>query len=317
MSPIDAYLSDLRAALGDRLPPAEKNARLREVRAHLLEAAATEGEAIALSRFGAPATVARSIVRQARGYDTRSAAVLSRPAGVALAVSLFALFFGFESAGPMLALQAGYWLVFLVAALFGLRCLQTRRWLVLPVVAWSSLALAACFGISLAFPERIAPEKRHAAVAEAQRYVALLDREAQDVAAWRSGRTPDHVALGPNYLRPIYYLPGIPFGIVGRTEIMYGAQTFVNPLADADRNWAQYGEAWAKDLSVRRREAAQSLAAARAGLAHRPEQFAVQAGRCAVTSAVLAAVLLAFNALALLLGRLVNRRPQVLGHGLT
>jgi hypothetical protein len=78
MRPIDAYIAELRTSLGNRLDPAERQSRLREVRSHLEEAARAEGETIALGRFGPPVALARAILRQAKGYDSRTAASLSR-----------------------------------------------------------------------------------------------------------------------------------------------------------------------------------------------------------------------------------------------
>lgn len=146
MSPIDAYLAELRAALGDRLPPSVHTARLRETRAHLLESAQGVGEAEAVRRYGRARAVANGLVRASRGYDARSAWSLALPlaAGflaVGVASSLYILLTPRDQTWDfaMLGWRLGLLLILLA---FAGRVVQTRRWLAAPMAAAHAAGIA-------------------------------------------------------------------------------------------------------------------------------------------------------------------------------
>lgn len=134
MSSVEAYLAELQAALGDRLPPSVHTARLREARAHLLASSEEVGEAEAIRRYGRARAVGNGLVRAHRGYEERSAWSLTLPlaagfltigAGSLLVPRYPATFLG-ENLGPRLML-------FFVLA-FAFRAVQTRRWIAGPMI---------------------------------------------------------------------------------------------------------------------------------------------------------------------------------------
>ena len=153
MSEVEAYLAELRAALGDRLPPSVHEARLREVRAHLRESSADLGEAEAARRYGRPRAVANGLVRSHRGYGERSAWSLSPAVAVplcaAVLVPTLAIQFGMLGTAVPLALAACRALLALTAAGFLLRAIQTRRWLVAPMVAAHAAAVVLAVVVGL------------------------------------------------------------------------------------------------------------------------------------------------------------------------
>ena len=140
MSDTDAYLDDLRAALGGRLPPSVTAARLREARSHLFASAEDVGEAEALRRYGRARSVASGLVRAHYGYGERSAWALSMPLGVGWSVGTGAIAVLLGVCGPtptaLRAIRLLQTLGVLVTLAFFVRATQTRRWLALPMVGW-------------------------------------------------------------------------------------------------------------------------------------------------------------------------------------
>jgi len=139
VSPVESYLADLRTALGDRLPPAVHEIRMREARAHLLESAKEVDEVQAVRRYGRARTVANGLVRAHRGYEGRSAWSLASPLVSALVASgmLTSVLIVFGLAGDHAATAAMVQrCVFVLVALgFALRTAQTDRWLAGPMIA--------------------------------------------------------------------------------------------------------------------------------------------------------------------------------------
>ena len=139
MTPIDAYLTELRTALGDRLPPAVHTARLREARAHLLASADEVGEIEAVRRYGRARITANGLVRAHRRYDEKSSWALALPLAVSftlfgtLAMTIAVRSMGHSHDPWALLLARGYVIVFFLA--FITRVIQTRRWLVGPMLS--------------------------------------------------------------------------------------------------------------------------------------------------------------------------------------
>lgn len=311
MSPVDSYLAELGRRLRSKLPKDVAEARLREARSHLEEAAKAEGEAAALRRFGPPAANARAIVRQARGYDAKSAASLSWAVGLALAAA-FVLPHAWMNRhlvtlGPEFLLSV--WLPFFAVLLFAARCLRTRRWLVLPASLWAAAGIGLLFVFSGAFPPRLNASDRAVNLKWARGSVARWEREAQDVAAWRAGRTPLNAAPVEARSNTLLYVAGLPIVFaMGERRFLDSFRHEMSP-ATAQAAWREHGEAWAAQVAVARTESAKALAAAEAGFVHPYAPWSVRAQYHAAGIAQIVAVLLAFNALALLLGRIADRTP--------
>ena len=144
MSPVDAYLADLRAALGDRLPPAVHTARLREVRIHLLESAQDVGEAEAVRRYGGARAAANGLVRSHRGYDARSPWMLALPvaAGFVLTNLLARVLVSRDVvATSRLYDDLGLATMVLSAVAFARRAAETRRWIAGPMATIHAVAV--------------------------------------------------------------------------------------------------------------------------------------------------------------------------------
>lgn len=112
------------------------------MRTHLLAAAEEMGEAEALRLFGTPAATARSIVRQARGFDTRRVATLAVMPGFALAAALTACEMWMRRGMSEMGSMACLWIPFIALLLFAARCYGTRRWLAPHVALWSAAGFA-------------------------------------------------------------------------------------------------------------------------------------------------------------------------------
>lgn len=144
MTPIDAYLADLRAALGDRLPPSVHEARLREARAHLLASAEEVGEGEAIRCYGKARVVADGLVRAHRGYDRTKPLRLALPLSIGVfawwSIEALDLLLPSFSVLDDLTLRRNL-LLMLLAIGFLVRVLQTRRWLAGTVAAWTAVGM--------------------------------------------------------------------------------------------------------------------------------------------------------------------------------
>ena len=163
---VDAYLADLRAALGNRLPPALKEARLRETRGHLLASAEEVGEVEAIRRYGRPHAIANNLVRAHRGYDARSIWHLALPVA-----GTYLLFWGehrfaaliLNEGRPFLPSSASAPLFLLFVLAFVVRVFQTRRWLAGPMVAAMALFVGIRIGVRQIAPTFDTPVRGHVA----------------------------------------------------------------------------------------------------------------------------------------------------------
>ena len=311
MSGLDAYVLELARRLRDRLPEDGVEARVREARAHLLEAARQEGEDAALRRYGTPSSTARSIVRQASGYDAASAATLARSSAAVIAAAAALTRVAFDWASVNAAVDIEVWFTTAAALLFAARCLRTRRWLVFPTTLWCALALGAT-SLVLSFPSRLSPEEQYSAMAGARADLREWDARARDIAEWRAGHAPEHVALAEWRGTARVLVFGLPFQIPMPSEAHIDAQSYENVLAYPKENWKRYGEAWAQEVARRRAESQVRLAAANEGYAEPPLALGTRVVRWAQSVVEVGLVLLAYNGLALLLGRLVDALPTAL-----
>ena len=313
MSPVEAYLADLRAALGDRLPPSIHEARLREARSHLIASAQDVGEAEAVTRYGRARVVANDLVRAHRGYDARSPWALSWGVGLGVAAAFllpFLLVRTTSSFGPW-QLQAMVWLPFLAVVAFAARCFQTRRWLAVPVVAWAALGMALVFLATTVDDGRRA-EPRAVLVARAENVLKTSELDARDAALWRAGRVPTNSVPYAMSRDTVTYVAGLPIPIRLHGEDTYAAERFPTPQSSATGAWKEHGDGWARTAEARLRWARESLASARAG---RPLPLAPEDARgpsllFSFALGQMALVLLGANVLALLMGKSADGAPR-------
>ncbi|RYG48445.1 hypothetical protein EON79_04455 [bacterium] len=147
MSTADAYLRDLAAALGDRLPAEVRAARLAETRSHLLDSAVDVGEAEAVRRYERARSIANGLVRSHVAYDTESAWKLAFPVAVGfLSLGIATMFlrgvipFDFGRIAMLVSLVA-----------FAARVVQTRRWLAGPMIVAHAIGTLLVMGMNHAY----------------------------------------------------------------------------------------------------------------------------------------------------------------------
>jgi len=308
---VESYVQELARLLHGRLPKETLESRLRETRAHLRMSTEEVGEAEALCRFGTPSSTARAILRQERRYDERSVGALSWGVGLTLALAFAIPYVWMDRGDSITGLQSqlGLWLPFLTALLFAARCLQTRRWLVLPTSLWAATGIAAIFLVSAFFPARLSPGQASQRMKDARILAERFERSARDVAAWRAGRPPlDRVpyAWKPHAMREV---AGLPVPVPTDGEILYDLERFQDPQPFARAAWSKHGEALARAVTKEGEEAARWLAAAEEGSVLPLQPLGVRLRLWAIATAQITAVLLTFNALALLAGWAVDRKP--------
>lgn len=312
MSPVEAFVQKLSRQLEGRLTEETLEARLRETRAHLRMSAEEVGDAEAIARYGTPRATAHAILRQAHGYDSRSPWALSWGVGLSVAAAFAIPYVWMERATVWTDFQAQLWLPFLAVMLFAARCLRTRRWLVLPATAWAAAGIATIFVVSALLPARLSPSEAAKEIEWARTRLAASERDARDVAAWLAGRPPldsAPYAWKPNGRREV---AGLPVPIPMDAELVYQLERFEGPQPLARAAWLRHGNALARAVAKERAEASVWLAAKQAGYARPAQPLGMSLGLWATASAQIATVLLAFNALALLLGRAVDggSRPR-------
>lgn len=280
MSPVERALRELRVALGDRLPPATTEARLREAGGHLQMATVELGEKEAVRRFGPPRLVANEMVRVHRGYPTTSASRLAFAAGAVLCLAIFLppaymqMTLGqpqeFEKAVFLYRLPPLGLLAFLG------RIVQTRRWLVLPGAFWATVACAAtlafCAGFNPTIGERDLPVVRE----NVRREIAMWTERTENVAAWRRGGFPLHAPhLGRIEGTAHYSLASY------MTSGEYLTERVAKNREAAKADWQTNGAAWAKEVSERLENSRGNLAA----LPHMFPRVPIPWGRLAGTLA--------------------------------
>ena len=250
---IEAFLRSLRDALRGRLSAPDLDRRLREAESHLQASAKEFGEAEAVRRYGSARFVANALVRVHRGYATASAARLLFCIGVAFCLA---------TAVPLLLLEraartrdsfesAAFWFgwaPFIALIAFGVRALQTRRWLVLPALLW----IVGGYAIYLAGLNLLPPFPTPGHDPETFRYADRLYAEHQaQIAAWRRGSPPANRA--PQLCR-VTNRSNIPL-----TPFHYDAEEpptielgEARSTSESRRLWNRYGEAWAAKLKEER-----------------------------------------------------------------
>jgi len=304
------FLEELAHRLNKSLPKEVAEARLREMRSHVAAAVEEVGEDLALQRFGAPSAVAREIVRQARGFDSKSALSLSLWSGLLLAIGFIFSSLWMDRAMTWISLLAAAWVPFFGVLFFAVRCYQTRRWLVLPVAGWGAIGIGLYFVLSTIFPARLEASTRSSQIKGALEAVAIWDQNAKGVQAWRQGHPPTDTAPYAWHSPTSMYIVGLPFAVPISSPPIYDIEHFIPGQRDGIGSWRLYGEAWAKTVADRQKSAAEYLASLQKGLARPPTPVSDKLYFWKLAVAQLAAVLFTFNALALLLGRISEQWPR-------
>lgn len=232
--------------------------------------------------------------------------------GLVLAATILAAYAGWgRTTQPSLATQsANADAVFAAVVIFAAFCARSRRWLALPVALSGAMALGAIHTYTRFKPvDLYDPAVIEGRVDDATRRLAELDRASEDVAAWRAGRLPaNSMPYGVSGANPLF-LPGLPFGIPIRGT-SFAVASFSGPAGGNAAGWERFGEGWAREIPGRRRRIELELAATKAGLAQPPLAASEEVRLWAMESAALTAVLLPFNALALVAMVLPRRRSR-------
>lgn len=304
------FLEELTRRLNKSLPKEVAEARLREVRSHLTASIAEDGEESALKRFGSAKATAQAIIRQARGFDSRSAASLSRTPGLVLALALTLAPLWMDWSMTPLSFLGMVWIPFFAVVLFAVRCYQTRRWLVLPAAGWSAIGFGLYFVLAGAFPVKLDASTSATQIRDAREAVAIWDRNQKEVDAWRTGIAPTDSAPYVRQSPTTDYIMGLPFGIRSSGAPVYDIDRFDHRQRNAFGSWDLYGKEWARTVADRRKSAGEYLAALQKGLARSPTPASEQFYFWKVAVGEIILILFASNALALLLGRLSDLRPK-------
>lgn len=302
MTLIEEYLADLERRLSKSLAPEVVEARLREVKAHLLAATAEDCEELAIRRFGPPVLTAQAIVRQARGFETRSHVSLSLWSGIALAAAFVITGLWVEQAMTETALQVSVWVPFLVILLFARRCFQTRRWLTLPVSAWAVLGFAIIF-VAMSFPPPLDPARSAERIKSTRQLLATWDRDAREVEAWRGGHTPTDSAPILTWSATTVYIPGLPIGIKTSPTPIYEIDRSMSHVVRPSEEWEANGEGWARTVEQNRKGMAVELAALESGRSRSVPPVEDRITLWLAGSGEIIAILAITNALALGFGR--------------
>jgi hypothetical protein len=203
---------------------------------------------------------------------------------------------------------------FAAVLFFGARCLATRRWLVLPVSIWAAVGIGGIFATQVLFPPRLDPMWAKDRIDSVRRDLAVWDRKAEQIDSWRAGRPPlDEApyAITPN---SVAFVPGLPMAIrIPPTWsyglVQYGQDPHEN-RAETEmlvrRAWQERGEGWAATVSQTRQDLNEQLAAMAKGLERPPKPLGELLRAWAAGSSQIAVVLLAMNALALGIGKLID-----------
>lgn len=152
---LDAYLNEVQKILSRHLPEQARAEKLAELRSHLHLAckdarkqAGSDDDAAreAIRQMGSARVVAEDLIRQYKGFDTKSEWVLAeKPLALAVAISAgFYIYPWFPGINAMeWRIQTMRWSGLLLLGVFGWSVWRSRRWLVRPLaiftVAWAVL----------------------------------------------------------------------------------------------------------------------------------------------------------------------------------
>lgn len=268
----ELYLVTLYAYLRKPLGEEIAGQRVAEIRSHLhlsivdLRASGLsddDAELDALRKLGSARMVADDLIRQHRGYGRKSAWVLALlPISLFVAIDLIYIF------APAIMLNPSYvWDVLRgyswvpIFAVFGWMVWQTRRWLVLPMVALSLVASVG-LGVALRFTNATyggeagayfySPPSEYGGLSET--WFSNLTRIRHDLQDWRGinrtvangGHVPFHdgFAIVPEKVdfNTAAWMPGTI--IPARTHLVttyYNNDLWSGSQEEADQRWREWG----------------------------------------------------------------------------